>query len=92
LTAGKNTPLNNRELNARETELVKSMDAFEILMVIALGSLAGTGIGIILGWLVNTQKREGSVSIRNDKNITIGLIVVCSFLCIAVIGYYSLFD
>jgi hypothetical protein len=68
------------------------MDAFEILMVIALGSLAGTGIGILIGLLVNTQKKEGSVIIRNDKNITIGLIILCSFLCITVIGYYSLFN
>ena len=69
-----------------------SMDVFEILMAIALGSLAGTGIGILLGWLVNTQRKKESVSIRNDKIITIGLIIVCSFLCITVIGYYSLFD
>jgi len=68
------------------------MDVFEILMAIALGSLAGTGIGILLGWLVNTQRKKESVSIRNDKIITIGLIIVCSFLCITVIGYYSLFD
>ncbi|MDD1699885.1 MAG: hypothetical protein LUQ04_03710 [Methanoregula sp.] len=68
------------------------MDAFEILMVIALGSLAGTGIGILIGLIVNTQKKEGSGIIRNDKNITIGLIILCSFICIVVIGYFSLFD
>lgn len=65
-------------------------DAFSILMVIALGSLAGTGMGLILGYLAEMQKRESSASARNNKIITVIWVIVCSILCIAVLAYFSL--
>ncbi len=38
------------------------MDAnlFEILMMVALGALAGTGIGLLIGFVAKKQKNEWS--------------------------------
>jgi len=65
-------------------------DMFAILMVISLGAMAGTAIGLFIGFALRKQKREWSAMTRSEKSINISLIVVCSAVCIAGLAWYSL--
>ena len=64
---------------------------FEILMVIALGTLAGTGFGLVIGYITGNQKNAWSLMTRRQRAISLVLIVACSAVCIAAIGWYSFF-
>jgi len=65
-------------------------NTFEILMMVALGVLAGTGIGLLIGFVAKKQKNEWSAMTRKEHNITIILVIVFCALCIAGLGYYYL--
>jgi heme/copper-type cytochrome/quinol oxidase subunit 2 len=65
-------------------------NTFEILMMVALGALAGTGIGILIGFVAKTQKNEWSAMTRKEHTITIILVMVFCAICIAGLGYYYL--
>ncbi|MCK9591092.1 MAG: hypothetical protein M0Q91_03645 [Methanoregula sp.] len=66
------------------------MSLFEILMVVAIGSLAGTGIGISLAYGAKTQKNEWSAMSRKEQAINITLVItVCAIFC-GGLGYYIL--
>lgn len=65
-------------------------DMFAILMVISLGAMAGTAIGLFIGFALRKQKQEWSAMTRSEKSINISLIVVCSAVCIAGLAWYSL--
>jgi len=65
-------------------------DTFAILMVISLGAMAGTGIGLFFGFVFKTQKSEWSAMTRQKKAINISLVIVCSAICIAGLAWYSL--
>jgi NADH:ubiquinone oxidoreductase subunit 5 (subunit L)/multisubunit Na+/H+ antiporter MnhA subunit len=65
-------------------------NVFDILMVIALGALAGTGIGILIGFFAKKQKSEWSAMTRKEQTFTIALVIVCCLICIAGLGYYYL--
>ena len=67
-----------------------SADAFEILMVVALGALAGTGIGLLVGFAAKKQKNEWSAMTRKEHTLTIVLLMVFCSICIIGLGYYSL--
>ena len=67
-----------------------SGNAFEILMVIALGVLAGTGIGLLIGFFLKKQKGEWSDMTRKDQTFTIALVIVFCVICIAGLAYYYL--
>jgi CDP-diglyceride synthetase len=67
-----------------------SANLFDILMVIALGSLTGTGIGLIIGFFAGIQKREWSAMNRNQKTLQVALVILFCLICIAVLGYYFL--
>ncbi|MFA5347180.1 MAG: hypothetical protein WC294_03515 [Methanoregula sp.] len=64
------------------------MNAFDILMVIAVGSLIGTGIGLTIGSIV---KKRGSTAGGTWSDITLNstLAAVCS--CISIAGLASVF-
>jgi hypothetical protein len=64
---------------------------FEILMVLALGTLAGTALGLALGYSTGNQKNAWSLMTRRQQAINLMLIVVCTAVCIAAIGWYSFF-
>jgi hypothetical protein len=66
------------------------MNAFDILMVIALGSLTGTGSGLIIGFIV--KKRRTITSLTNPHGIVpdLALVVVSSCLSIAGFAWLSL--
>lgn len=67
-----------------------SGNLFDILMVTALGVLAGTGAGLLIGFLARKQKPEWSAMTRKEQTINIGLVIVFCVICTTVIGYYSL--
>jgi heme/copper-type cytochrome/quinol oxidase subunit 2 len=65
-------------------------DTFAILMVISLGAMAGTAIGLIIGFAIRKQKSEWKAMASSERSINIVLIVVCSAVCIAGLAWYSL--
>jgi NADH:ubiquinone oxidoreductase subunit 5 (subunit L)/multisubunit Na+/H+ antiporter MnhA subunit len=65
-------------------------NAFDVLMVIALGTLAGTGIGLLVGFFTKKQKSEWSAMTRKEKTVTIALVFVFCVICIAGLAYYFL--
>jgi hypothetical protein len=65
-------------------------NTFDILMVVVLGSLAGTGIGILTAYVAKKQKNEWSAMSRKDKSITITLVITFSAIFCGVLGYYFL--
>ncbi len=67
-----------------------SANMFDILMVIALGTLAGTGIGLIIGFFAGIQKREWSAMNRNQQIFQVALLILFCVICIAGLAYYFL--
>jgi len=65
-------------------------NAFDILMVVALGSLAGTGIGILTAYVAKKQKSEWSAMSRKEQSITITLVITFSAIFCGGLGYYFL--
>jgi ABC-type antimicrobial peptide transport system permease subunit len=61
---------------------------FEILMMVALGILAGTGIGLFIGFVAKKQKSEWSEMTRKEHNFSVILIIVFCAICITGLGYY----
>ena len=67
-----------------------SGNVFDIMMVIALGTLAGTGIGLIIGFFAGIQKREWSAMNRNQQIFQVALLILFCVICIAGLAYYFL--
>ena len=65
-----------------------SASVFEILMAVALGSLAGTGIGLFIGFVAKQQKSEWSAMTRKEKTINSVLVLFFSAVCIAGLAWY----
>lgn len=65
-------------------------DLFAILMVISLGAMAGTAIGLFVGFALRKQKSEWSAMTSSEKSINISMVIVCSLVCIAGLAWYSL--
>lgn len=63
---------------------------FDFLMVFALGALAGTGIGLIIGYLTGNQSHDWAAMSGKEKTTNILLILIFSFACIAVLAWYAL--
>ena len=66
------------------------MNAFDILMVLALGSLAGTGIGLIIGFLARKRKSYMFLQFRNEITLNLALVLVCSAISIGCLAWISL--
>jgi NADH:ubiquinone oxidoreductase subunit 5 (subunit L)/multisubunit Na+/H+ antiporter MnhA subunit len=64
---------------------------FEILMAVALGALAGTGIGLLIGFVAKQQGNEWSAMSRKQKTINIILVLFFSIVCIAGLSWYMFF-
>lgn len=67
-----------------------SANVFDILMVIALGILAGTGIGLLIGFFAGIQKSEWAVMNRKEQTLQMTLVIVFCVTCIAGLGFYFL--
>ena len=65
-------------------------NVFDIMMVIALGTLAGTGIGLVIGFFAGIQKREWSAMNRNKQIFQVALLILFCVICIAGLAYYFL--
>ena len=58
-------------------------NVFDILMLIALGALSGTGIGLLIGFFLKKQKNDWSAMTRKDQTIAITLVIIFCVICIA---------
>jgi hypothetical protein len=65
-------------------------EIFDILMVVALGSLAGAGSGIITGYITHNQKNGWSEMSSGEQTINILLVIFFSAIFCGGLGYYSL--
>lgn len=74
----------------RDQEDMMNNGTLSALMVISLGCMAGSAIGLAIGSALNKQKGEWSAMTRNEKIINITLMAVCSFICCAGLAWYSL--
>ncbi|HVN73438.1 MAG TPA: hypothetical protein VMT44_02455 [Methanoregula sp.] len=63
---------------------------FAVLMVIALGLMAGSALGLIIGFLAGTQDEEWSAMDRRGKAVNAALVAICSLAAIMVLAWYSL--
>ena len=63
---------------------------FEILMVIALGTLGGTCFGLIIGYAARLQAPEWYQMTSRQKLLNCTLVIVCSAACIAELAWYVL--
>jgi hypothetical protein len=66
------------------------MAAFDILMVVSLGTLAGACIGITIGFLARRQQPVWGEMSRKEKTINIALVVLFSIACTAGLAWYAL--
>ncbi len=64
-----------------------SVSVFGILMAVALGALAGTVIGLFIGFAAKQQKSEWSAMTQKEKTINIALVIFFSAVCIAVLAW-----
>ena len=65
-----------------------SASVFEILMAVALGAIAGTGIGLFIGFVAKQHRSEWSAMTRKEKAINIALVLVFSAVCIGGLAWY----
>jgi len=57
-------------------------------MILALGVLAGSGTGLLIGFIARKQKRDWIAMQKKDKITTILLVLACSAIVIAVLAGY----
>jgi hypothetical protein len=59
-----------------------SAEMFDIVMVMALGSLAGSGTGIIIGYITNNQKNEWHAMSLREQTVSFALVLFfCAIFC-----------
>lgn len=63
----------------------------DFLMILALGILAGTGTGLLIGFAARKQKREWAAMEKKDKITTVLLILVSSAVITVVLAWYVFF-
>jgi hypothetical protein len=64
--------------------------AFDILMVVALGTLAGTSLGLVIGFLARRQKPLWEEMSQKEKLINIAMVLFFSLVCTAGLAWYAL--
>jgi len=60
----------------------------DILMILALGVLAGCGTGLLIGFFAGKQTHDWAAMQKKDKKVNIVLILLCSAIFVAVLGWY----
>jgi len=66
------------------------MNAFDILMIVALGTLAGAVIGLSIGWAAKYQEPRWSLMTSRNKMVNLALVLFFSIVCIAGLAWYEL--
>ena len=59
----------------------------DILMILSLGILAGTGTGLVIGFVARKQNREWSAIQKKDLITNVLLVLVCSAMFSAVLAW-----
>jgi len=67
-------------------------DFLSVGMVTVVGLMAGTAIGLFVGYLAKLQKARWTDMTGREKSLNIALVVVCSVICIAVLGWQFLLN
>jgi len=67
-----------------------NVSTISVLMVISLGAMSGTAIGLLIGYALKKQRSDWSAMTCHEKTVTTGLIIVCSGICCAALGWYFL--
>jgi len=67
-------------------------DFLSVAMVTVIGLMAGTAIGLVIGYLVKTQRPLWGDMTGREKAINIALVVICSAICIAGLAWRFLLD
>jgi hypothetical protein len=65
-----------------------SAPLLDYLMILSLGILAGTGAGVIIGFIAGKQRRGWAFMQKKDKMINILLILTCSAIVVAALAWY----
>ena len=66
------------------------MILFDMLMIVALGTLAGCMIGLFIGYAAHRQGQQWSLMTQKEKMINTVLVLFFSALCIAGLAWYEL--
>ena len=61
-----------------------------VLMVIALGLILGSAVGLIPGYILHRQGNSWLEMPARDRWFNIGCVAVCTIVAMAIIGWYSL--
>jgi NhaP-type Na+/H+ or K+/H+ antiporter len=75
-----------------DREIFMSTDFLSLAMVTIIGLMAGTAIGLFIGYLAKTQRSRWSDMTGREKAINIALIVTCSLICIAGLAWRFLLN
>jgi uncharacterized protein HemY len=67
-----------------------SINSFDILMVLALGALAGAGTGLAIGSVVKKYKNPPSIMSSHEMVLNLTLVVIFSCISIAILCWFSL--
>ena len=60
----------------------------DVLMIVSLGILAGTGAGLLIGFLAGKQTRDLASMTARDKQTNLLLVLACSSTVIALLAWY----
>ncbi|MFZ0004577.1 MAG: hypothetical protein WCC86_00930 [Methanoregula sp.] len=60
-----------------------SADFLSIGMVTVVGLMAGTAIGLFIGYLAKIQRSHWADMTGREKTLNMALILICSVICIA---------
>ena len=60
----------------------------DILMILSLGILAGTGTGLVIGFVAQKQNRDRAAMQKKELITNVLLVLVCSAMISAVLAWY----
>ena len=67
-----------------------SINAFDILMVLALGALAGAGAGLAIGSVVEKYKNPPLIMTSHEIALNLAMVVIFSCISVAILSWFSL--
>lgn len=65
-----------------------NVNVFDVLMLVSLGSLIGTGAGILIAYFAKKQHSEWSAMSSREQTISLVLMITFSAICCGILGYY----